>query len=105
MGERWTENEIRRLAFLVKAGCKPDQIAEELGRSMSTVASRISRTNIQRVADISSSVSASIPSSKAQVRKMRKCRWCLLPFESSGSGEWTCPPCKETTGYRQMASS
>lgn len=49
MGERWTEEEIRRLVALVRAGHKPDRIAEALGRSPSAVASRISRTNVKAI--------------------------------------------------------
>lgn len=102
MGERWTEDEIKKLVLLVRAGHKPDRIAEELGRSPSAVASRISRTNVHRVPAVQEVV-ANAPI--ADIRKMRKCRWCLRQFESGHRGEWTCPPCKETSTYHQAASS
>lgn len=102
MGERWTEDEIKKLVLLVRAGHKPDRIAEELGRSPSAVASRISRTNVRRF-PAAKEVVAKVTA--VDTRKMRKCRWCLRPFESGHSGEWTCPQCKETSTYRHAASS
>lgn len=102
MGDRWTEQELRTLVTLVRTGHRPEQIAEALGRSTSAVASRISRTNIHRVAVKEPDVET--PPGPAK-RKMRKCRWCLRQFESSWAGEWTHPSCKETSGYQQMASA
>ena len=32
MGEHWTEDEIRTLVLLVRAGHKPDRIVDVLGR-------------------------------------------------------------------------
>lgn len=103
MGERWTEQDLRTLVTLVRTGHRPEQITQELGRSTSAVASRITRTNIHRVAVKEPDVDNAPKADKATARKMRKCRWCLRQFESSGPGEWTCPPCKETSGYQQMA--
>lgn len=102
MGDRWTEQDLRTLITMVRTGHRPEIIAKELGRSTSAVASRISRTNIHRVAVKEPDVDTAPKPAK---RKMRKCRWCLRQFESSGAGEWTCPPCKETSGYQQMAST
>lgn len=80
---KWTENEDKVLRQLITTGDNMNNIAEKLGRSLSSVSTRASKMGYR---------SQSYREGKGKVKNCHKCK---SEFYSPHRGIWFCDPCRE----------